>query len=297
MAKGEGIVKSDESQPDLDQYAKEALDEIFGKEEQSYEDFVQSFMYLNKDDNSGTKVPSPQGNPHDLQNGASSHNKLAKLTVDDHHSLETKIQGTESDNIPEEVLRPGSTSVPFLMRTPESSGAKILQVDNFVEYADEGSDDERSIPNVDSLLEDDIFASGYSPSVVNSSNSSKHKGDRISTAKDIPSNVDLGIELCHEATKEVCYLPGDASILPGEVDDYEMNEQPDNTSEAVVSPKITQLQIATRINNCHRKNDQRTPSEEGEDADEVQPFTLDTNFDYDNVILTPKFSFSPRHIP
>ena len=83
-----------------------------------------------------------------------------------------------------------------------------MQVDNFVEYADEGSDDERSIPNVDSLLEDDIFASGYSPSVVNSSNSSKHKGDRISTAKDIPSNVDLGIELCHEATKEVCYLPG-----------------------------------------------------------------------------------------
>ena len=47
MAKGEGVAK-DESSPDLDQYAKDALDEIFGKEEQSYEEFVQSFMFLNK---------------------------------------------------------------------------------------------------------------------------------------------------------------------------------------------------------------------------------------------------------
>ena len=47
MAKGEGI-RSDEQSADLDQYAKDALDEVFSKEQQSYEDFVQGFMFLTK---------------------------------------------------------------------------------------------------------------------------------------------------------------------------------------------------------------------------------------------------------
>lgn len=48
MAKGEGVVKSEEESPDLDQYAKDALDELFSKEEQSYEEFLQGFMFLKK---------------------------------------------------------------------------------------------------------------------------------------------------------------------------------------------------------------------------------------------------------
>ena len=38
-------------------------------------------------------------------------------------------------------------------------------------------------------------------------------------------------------------------------------------------------------------------SQEDVGSDEVQPFTLDTDFDYDDVTLTPKFSFVPKHIP
>ena len=48
MAKGEGVVKSEEDSVDLDQYAKDALDEVFSKEEQSYEEFLQAFMFLKK---------------------------------------------------------------------------------------------------------------------------------------------------------------------------------------------------------------------------------------------------------
>lgn len=55
------------------------------------------------DDISGSKIGSSQGNTHDLQNGASGHNKMAKRNVDDHNSMETKGQWTESDSIPEEV--------------------------------------------------------------------------------------------------------------------------------------------------------------------------------------------------
>lgn len=80
----------------------------------------------------------------------------------------------------------------------------LSQVDNFVECEDEMSEDEESISNVDSVLEDGIFTSGYSPSAVTSSNSLKQLEDTNSAVRDMPANVDLGIE----ATKEICYLPG-----------------------------------------------------------------------------------------
>lgn len=47
MAKGEGT-RSDEQSVDLDQYAKDAIDEVFSKEQQSYDEFVQGFMFLTK---------------------------------------------------------------------------------------------------------------------------------------------------------------------------------------------------------------------------------------------------------
>lgn len=49
MAKGEGLFDNqDNNSPDLDQYAKDALDELFNKEEQSYEEFLQGFTFLKK---------------------------------------------------------------------------------------------------------------------------------------------------------------------------------------------------------------------------------------------------------
>ena len=47
MAKGEGT-KNDEQSVDLDQYAKDAIDEVFSKEQQSYDKFVEGFMFLTK---------------------------------------------------------------------------------------------------------------------------------------------------------------------------------------------------------------------------------------------------------
>ena len=47
MAKGEGT-RNDEQSVDLDQYAKDAIDEVFSKEQQSYDKFVEGFMFLTK---------------------------------------------------------------------------------------------------------------------------------------------------------------------------------------------------------------------------------------------------------
>lgn len=48
MAKGERCSRTEEAAPDLDQYAKDALDQLFNKEEQSYEEFLQGFTFLKK---------------------------------------------------------------------------------------------------------------------------------------------------------------------------------------------------------------------------------------------------------
>ena len=46
-AKGERC-KNEENSPDLDQYAKDALDELFSKEQQTYEEFLEGFTFLKK---------------------------------------------------------------------------------------------------------------------------------------------------------------------------------------------------------------------------------------------------------
>ena len=90
----------------------------------------------------------------------------------------------------------------------------MSKVDNFVGCQDEESDtdDEESIQKVDSLLEDGILFSYYSPSAMSCSNSSKHKGVSNSNTQDLPPNIDLDTE-SHQAAKEICYLPGTDPII------------------------------------------------------------------------------------
>lgn len=306
MAKGEGT-RSDEQSVDLDQYAKDAIDEVFSKEQQSYDEFVQGFMFLTKDDVTGMTAQSSHSCHGDsiTQNGITSHDMNLKASDDVTHqnSLSQKSKETENDNVPEEVLGPGSTAVPILMRTAESSSGAVLQVDNFVDCEDEVSDDndddgeEEDKKKLQSFLEDDFLSSNYSPSVLTISNSSKNQEVEESNTKDLGRKVDLDDESLKAAKElEICYLSADVSTLPGEVDDHETAEQKDNSCacEAVISPNIRQLQISTRINKCNKKNNNL--SEEDVGSDEVQPFTLDTDFDYDDVALTPKFSFVPKYM-
>ena len=47
MAKGERC-RNEENSPDLNQITKDALDELFSKEQQTYEEFLQGFTFLKK---------------------------------------------------------------------------------------------------------------------------------------------------------------------------------------------------------------------------------------------------------
>lgn len=48
MARGERCGNEEDNSPDLDQYTKDALDQLFNKEQQTYDQFLQGFTFLTK---------------------------------------------------------------------------------------------------------------------------------------------------------------------------------------------------------------------------------------------------------
>lgn len=82
------------------------------------------------------------------------------------------------------------------------------------------------------------------------------------------------------------------SNLPGEVEDQETADEEDSGLKESMEPNIRQLQISTRLKGDNLINE-HILNVGSEGTDEVQPFTLDTEFDYDNVALTPKFRMVP----
>ncbi|XP_069077919.1 intraflagellar transport-associated protein [Pleurodeles waltl] len=80
-----------------------------------------------------------------------------------------------------------------------------------------------------------------------------------------------------EADEEMAQMIG-AELLPGEAEDEVKCYVPSIT-------RRTQLQLRT-LPETHRSN-QKT---EESTRDDVEPFCLDQNFDYDSVVLTPKYT-------
>uniref|UniRef100_A0A8C5V1S7 Intraflagellar transport associated protein n=1 Tax=Microcebus murinus TaxID=30608 RepID=A0A8C5V1S7_MICMU len=94
---------------------------------------------------------------------------------------------------------------------------------------------------------------------------------------------------CHEQTYEeflstFTHLSKDLLLLPGEV------EQEVSTSMPSYNPSVHQpLTCEVKPKPTVTGTEQLMEEIPG---DEVQPFSLDEEFDYDNVILTPKFSLA-----
>ncbi|XP_008580612.1 PREDICTED: uncharacterized protein C11orf74 homolog isoform X2 [Galeopterus variegatus] len=92
---------------------------------------------------------------------------------------------------------------------------------------------------------------------------------------------------CHEQTYEeflgtFTHLSKDLLLLPGEV------EQDVSTSVPSYFPSVGQP-LAPEMKPKPAVKGMNKPMEEIP-GDEVQPFSLDEEFDYDNVALTPKFT-------
>ncbi|CAH3023914.1 unnamed protein product [Porites evermanni] len=289
MAKGERC-RNEEESPDFDQYAKDALDVLFSKQQQTYEEFLQGFTFLKKEDVTGYKAKSSQI--------IGQQDKKTGDTIVKSLSSSESSNVTENDTIPEEILGPGSATPSILMRSADSSGKSFVQVDNFIDCKNDASDDEDEDSKMHDhgLLEDEIFySSSYSPSVSSLCPVSTSKSE-ITTDQTRHQKENFTDDLddkCLES-KNIFYLSDGVSNLPGEVEDQETVDEEgklDGLKESM-EPNIRQLQISTRLKGDNLISE-HILNVGSEGTDEVQPFTLDTEFDYDNVALTPKFKMVP----
>ncbi|XP_044183994.1 uncharacterized protein LOC114956868 isoform X1 [Acropora millepora] len=304
MARGEKCRDEEGNSPDLDQYTKDALNQLFNKEQQTYDEFLQCFTFLTKEDVIKQKSHSPpiivpQIGEKDKKK--ESDVAVSTMSTKESQPLKNENHFIDGNDLPEEVLEPGSTSGSILMQGPRQPWTKqsMLQVDNFVDFEDETSDNEdRTRTEVDAILEDDFLCGNYLPSVASKSLSkptSNHNSSGCTKTEDLEDcNPDFSKEELE--AKEICYLSEGVFNLPGEVDEWgsHVEQVHDHSAKESAKPNLRQLQISTRTNHSSQEGDSHLM--ESQDADEVTTFQLDTEFDYDNVSLTPKYSFPIKNL-
>ncbi|KAL2806247.1 intraflagellar transport-associated protein isoform b [Daubentonia madagascariensis] len=93
---------------------------------------------------------------------------------------------------------------------------------------------------------------------------------------------------CHEQTYEeflstFTHLSKDLQLLPGEVEQDVSTSIP--SYNPVDQPFIHEVKPKPTVKGTDKQMEEIL-------GDEVQPFSLDEEFDYDNVMLTPKFSLA-----
>lgn len=314
-----------------------ALDQIMTVQEESYDDFLEGFTYLNKDElrremiiPTKKKTEKPQTNK-------------SKGTEDKGPCLEKtqiekvdKIEISQEDELEEETLEEGEKTSIMSQKTQTGSDVTSrLKFDNFV-MTEEADDDEsneicddfmldgyeasfcliskkellskesdcnnkrtpdQDEADIDSLLQDNSGESKVLDIPVHFENRDLHirnvELDQI-PSNQAPSLIDSDHSQCDIDLQRECAPcseqlscsdrfgapPLDTVLNPGEVEDQE-------------SPRRIMNKDQERIldfSATYRTEVVLTSESTEECSNEVTAFCLDENFDYDNVVLTPKFT-------
>lgn len=258
-----------------EEHVPSAINMVLANPVQSYDEFVESFVYLKKEDVEDF-IPGSNDYPDSVQNNVDTGGQFGvRLPSEEtgghvETNLVEKKRMEEEDDVETEVLTEGTNS----LTTPRDrlpAEQKYVKVDNFVDEvcSDEESDDPLS-EDICQLLED--------------SKDPATKGLKLT--KDLKEDVEkvtFSDNNIPETQGTVQEKKGLSSNIPGEAED--VVNQPD----IVVKANETRLNVG--IANINQDVAQEAQT------DEVQPFQLDPNFDYDNVKLTPKWGTKDRLPP
>lgn len=209
---------------DEDRLIEEVLDKFVSCHEQTYEEFLSTFIHLSKEDN-GTKKGA--FGTDSSENIFTSVKFTHKMEPNDHHLRNKTI-----------FLRTSSQC---------SEEEQVIQI-----MMDEGQ-------KVGSAFQGDLNRAG------------RVKIDNFLDLEDLDMDEDIKPQMSK-----------DLLLLPGEV------EQDISTSAPSYIPSVGQ-RLTPKVKPRPTTNGAGKPMEEVL-GDEVQPFSLDEEFDYDNVMLTPKFT-------
>ncbi|XP_042637247.1 intraflagellar transport-associated protein [Orycteropus afer afer] len=209
---------------DEDRLIEEVLDKFVNCHEQTYEEFLSTFIHLSKESNEAKKGAS---GTDCSENMFTSVKFTHKMESDDLHLRKEAIFLCTSSQCSEEE--------------------QVIQI-----VMDESQ-------RVGSSFQGDLSRAG------------KVKVDNFLDLEDLDMDEDIKPQMSK-----------DLLLLPGEV------EQDIITSTPSYIPSVDQL-LTPEVNPRPTANGAGKPVEELL-GDEVQPFSLDEEFDYDSVMLTPKFT-------
>lgn len=284
-----------------------AINKVMGQDTQSYDEFINGFQHITKDSVNHPKKLQSTTKPLRTDNVAIrqlSQTKAERLQPD------KDTQQIFDDELEEEVLDSGTIATEMTFADCSSR----VQLDNFVE--DDMSDEETSryiasfgqesnkekenltpdIPDVDAGNRQGKYNSDCKTNMVTKTVHSIHTSENM-------KNDDTSEEpdLMSEIVKEDKHLISDSTENENTDENADIVEVGDRTNQMSLYPgeaepesEVTERNIISHTNLdflvvTSRSHDQREQICT-DTTDEVEPFSLDNDFDYDNVVLTPKFT-------
>ncbi|XP_060086392.1 intraflagellar transport-associated protein-like isoform X2 [Ylistrum balloti] len=250
-----------------------AIDTFMANEEQSYDDFMKQFTHLTKDDVKAEMLRKREVMFKKMKESNSKSvaesSKQCSVPKDVSDTCPGVFTGEVEELEEEEVLEFGTSS--SIMTSGVNNGPKqsVVKFDNFVEIDEDDEDLLEGSGYVASFAEQDPNLKSEEPSLLDQEQTDTKETE--SQREITPASLAV-IEPNAEIGSAECGV-----LNPGEVEDL---------------PSIEPVIQKDQTLNFSAKFMEGAPIEEDQQVctDEVEPFCLDTDFDYDNVILTPKYS-------
>ncbi|XP_022088381.1 uncharacterized protein LOC110978048 isoform X2 [Acanthaster planci] len=206
--------------------------------------------------------------------------------TEEHKDPKASRADSEQGDIEMEELDEGHYA-PTRQITDLTTGPRFVQMDNFVEDA-ELSEEEPGADDDDADFASCQYESSFK--IVDSSSASPLKltGDLVRRIGGADDGEDDKLEISQGQLEVIGGGGCEMRTLPGEAEEQEEVGVSSLSNDAVHQ---TELDMSTRRSPEAVTPGDSPPSEMGLEisSDEVQPFSLDTDFDYDNVSLTPKW--------
>ncbi|CAH1787982.1 unnamed protein product [Owenia fusiformis] len=285
---------------ELSEAACNALDIVGSKQEQSYDNFLKSFTYLHKDDITKQLIKTQEKMFHESLNGN------AEEHTNNTEENDVEVEDIDSDEMIEtlnEVL-PGAPSTSGVMVRAETPGS-IVKLDNFVQ--DESNHDSgEDVLDIDLGDDEAPYLPDFSDTNTTPRGGTTILSPRIRDLSLSPPQSDpqfydsAGVPIIPEEPHNdlsesnddelEIKIPDTVTNYPGEIETVQISPR------ACDIQRVRQLDFSTqsyKVDHSDPPQLNNTGTENSEVIDvknDVEAFSLDTDFDYDNVVLTPKYT-------
>ncbi|XP_072172189.1 uncharacterized protein [Diadema setosum] len=277
-----------------EEHVQSAIEAVLANRIQSYDEFMESFLVLSPNDVNefaSRRQASSSNQTAQLEQSAGSgtqpsntHDSSDAANLHGNKKQEDELEVEELD---QDIKMDGKADVISSGRTK-----KFVQVDNYLE--DEPDDESEFLSDdAEEELNFDDSSSNYVASFdsePNTEGGAAKSHTPVTVTPEMVEKISEPTELgemeedAEEAASQDMQFVGP---YPGEADEEEaISPSPRPSLESV---HVTQLPHCTRIPSPVEVAMATEEIQEMESSTDVEPFSIDPDFDYDNVILTPKW--------